>query len=149
MLFSPMTFFTGCPKTSLTLRSSAKRAREKDALEDDGCARATGEVCGGSVSAEKMLAELCREFGISRPVGYEWLKRYRQGGVAAIAEGSRRPSTVRGEPTRRSSSEWWSYGSAIRTGGHASCECCCSVRESNWGGIRFIAFCCGMTWCSR
>ena len=38
---------------------------------------------------EKALAELCREFGISRPVGYEWLKRYRQGGVAAIAEGSR------------------------------------------------------------
>jgi len=35
---------------------------------------------------EKTLAELCREFGISRPVGYEWLKRYRQGGVAAIAE---------------------------------------------------------------
>ena len=25
------------------------------------------------------MAELCREFGISRPVGYEWLKRY-QGG---------------------------------------------------------------------
>jgi transposase len=40
---------------------------------------------------EKALAELCREFGISRPVGYEWLKRYRQGGVAALAEGSRRP----------------------------------------------------------
>ncbi len=40
---------------------------------------------------EKTLAELCREFGISRPVGYEWLKRYRQGGVAAIAEASRRP----------------------------------------------------------
>ena len=40
---------------------------------------------------EKALAELCREFGISRPVGYEWLKRYRQGGVAAIAECSRRP----------------------------------------------------------
>jgi putative transposase len=40
---------------------------------------------------EKTLAELCREFGISRPVGCEWLKRYRQGGVGAIAEGSRRP----------------------------------------------------------
>jgi hypothetical protein len=33
---------------------------------------------------EKTLAELCREFGISRPV-------YAQGGVAAIAECSRRP----------------------------------------------------------
>ena len=34
---------------------------------------------------------LCREFGISRPTGYLWLKRYREGGVAAIEERSRRP----------------------------------------------------------
>jgi len=40
---------------------------------------------------EKTMAELCREFGISRPVGYEWLRRYQQGGVEAIAERSRRP----------------------------------------------------------
>ncbi len=37
------------------------------------------------------LAELCREFGISRPTGYLWLARYREGGVAAIEERSRRP----------------------------------------------------------
>jgi transposase InsO family protein len=40
---------------------------------------------------EKSLAELCREFDISRPAGYEWLRRYQQGGVEAIAEHSRRP----------------------------------------------------------
>jgi transposase len=40
---------------------------------------------------EKSMTALCQEFGISRPVGYEWLRRYRQGGVAAIAERSRRP----------------------------------------------------------
>src|ERR1700676_5659890 len=40
---------------------------------------------------EKTMVALCQEFGISRPVGYEWLKRYRQGGVEAIAERSRRP----------------------------------------------------------
>ncbi len=40
---------------------------------------------------EKSMTVLCQEFGISRPVGYEWLRRYRQGGVAAIAERSRRP----------------------------------------------------------
>ena len=34
---------------------------------------------------------LCREFGISRPTGYLWLARYREGGVAAIEECSRRP----------------------------------------------------------
>jgi len=37
------------------------------------------------------MVALCQEFGISRPVGYEWLKRYRQGGVEGIAERSRRP----------------------------------------------------------
>src|ERR1700693_2267564 len=40
---------------------------------------------------EKAMAALCQEFGISRPVGYEWLRRYRQGGISAIAERSRRP----------------------------------------------------------
>jgi transposase len=39
----------------------------------------------------KTMVAPCQEFGISRPVGYEWLKRYRQGGVEAIAERSRRP----------------------------------------------------------
>lgn len=37
------------------------------------------------------LSQLCREFGISRPTGYLWLARYREGGVAAIEERSRRP----------------------------------------------------------
>ena len=40
---------------------------------------------------EKAMTALCQEFGISRPVGYEWLRRYRQGGISAIAERSRRP----------------------------------------------------------
>jgi transposase InsO family protein len=40
---------------------------------------------------EKSMTALCQEFGISRPVGYQWLSRYQQGGVAAIAERSRRP----------------------------------------------------------
>ena len=43
------------------------------------------------------LTQLCREFGISRPTGYLWLARYREGGVAAIEEHSRRP---RHSPTR-------------------------------------------------
>jgi transposase InsO family protein len=38
------------------------------------------------------LSLLCREFGISRPTGYLWLERYREGGVAAIQERSRRPA---------------------------------------------------------
>jgi transposase InsO family protein len=37
------------------------------------------------------LSPLCREFGVSRPTGYLWLARYREGGVAAMEERSRRP----------------------------------------------------------
>jgi transposase InsO family protein len=40
---------------------------------------------------EKPLATLCQEFGISRPTGYLWLKRYEKSGIAGIAERSRRP----------------------------------------------------------
>ena len=40
---------------------------------------------------EKTMAALCEEFGISRPVGYEWVRRYRQSGIAGIVERSRRP----------------------------------------------------------
>lgn len=39
------------------------------------------------------LAELCREFGITRPCGYKWLERYRKSGdrLDAVRELSRRP----------------------------------------------------------
>jgi transposase InsO family protein len=41
---------------------------------------------------EEALAELCREYGISRPTGYLWLNRYEQAGsVNGLAERSRRP----------------------------------------------------------
>ena len=47
--------------------------------------------------AGSSFSALCMEFGISRPTGYLWLDRYRTGGVAAIAERSRRPVS---SPTR-------------------------------------------------
>ena len=37
------------------------------------------------------VSALCAEFGISRPTGHLWLRRYREGGVEAIGERSRRP----------------------------------------------------------
>ena len=40
---------------------------------------------------EQNMSELCREFDISRPTGYQWLRRYRTAGVAGIREESRRP----------------------------------------------------------
>jgi transposase InsO family protein len=43
-------------------------------------------------SNQASFSELCREFEISRPTGYLWLKRYEQvGSVTGLAEKSRRP----------------------------------------------------------
>ncbi len=40
---------------------------------------------------ETTMKQLCEQFEISRPTGYAWVQRYRMGGVAAVAEKSRRP----------------------------------------------------------
>ena len=37
------------------------------------------------------IRELCRRYGISPTTGYKWLERYRAGGLAGLAERSRRP----------------------------------------------------------
>jgi putative transposase len=36
-------------------------------------------------------AELCRRYGISRPTGYQWLKRYRSDGLDGLKDRSHRP----------------------------------------------------------
>jgi transposase InsO family protein len=40
---------------------------------------------------EKTMQQLCEEFQISRPTGYEWLRRYQAGGISGVVEKSRRP----------------------------------------------------------
>jgi len=40
---------------------------------------------------EKSVTQLCQEFGISRPTGYSWLKRYQANGILGVQERSRRP----------------------------------------------------------
>jgi transposase len=40
---------------------------------------------------EKPLRQLCQEFEISRPTGYQWWKRYQAGGYQGVVEKSRRP----------------------------------------------------------
>src|SRR5579859_1878744 len=42
-------------------------------------------------SAQWTMSELCERFGISRPTGYKWGARYRDGGVRALADRSRAP----------------------------------------------------------
>lgn len=45
---------------------------------------------------EKPLQQLCQEFGISRPTGYQWWRRYQAGGYRAVVEKSRRPHSSPG-----------------------------------------------------
>jgi transposase InsO family protein len=40
-------------------------------------------------SGEWSMAELCRQFGVSRKTGYKWLWRFEGGGVEALADASR------------------------------------------------------------
>lgn len=44
-----------------------------------------------ALRGKEPISQLCLEYGISRPTGYLWLKRYRKDGVAGIVERSRRP----------------------------------------------------------
>ena len=37
------------------------------------------------------LSDLCRRYGITRPTGYKWAKRFGAGGVEALADRPRRP----------------------------------------------------------
>jgi transposase InsO family protein len=49
------------------------------------------EFAALAVQEEASMAELCRRYGISRPTGYKWVRRFRQGGLEGLAEQSRRP----------------------------------------------------------
>ena len=43
------------------------------------------------VSRGESISELCREYGISRPTGYLWVRRFREQGVAGVETRSHRP----------------------------------------------------------
>src|SRR5436305_13470507 len=40
---------------------------------------------------EESFAALCRRFGVSRRVGYKWLARYEEAGLAGLLDHSRAP----------------------------------------------------------
>ena len=75
-------------------------------------------------AGEASKSALCREFGISRRVGYKWLSRYREAGVAGLADRSRAPLTRPG---------------AISA---AVAERCLSVRRAHptWGPVKVRAW---------
>ena len=43
---------------------------------------------------EKSLAELCREYGVSRQTGYKWIRRFEDGGEAGLRDLSRAPHQI-------------------------------------------------------
>ena len=45
------------------------------------------------LSGERTMAELCREFGISRKTGFKWWARFQEGGLAALKDRSRAAHT--------------------------------------------------------
>lgn len=50
------------------------------------------EFVARALSGEVDFSRLCQEFGISRPTGYHWLRRYREEGrLSGLKEQSRRP----------------------------------------------------------
>ena len=49
------------------------------------------EFVVAAIRKSQSFRSLCDEFGISRPTGYLWLRRYQRQGVAGIAERSRKP----------------------------------------------------------
>jgi transposase InsO family protein len=48
-------------------------------------------------SRGESLSVLCREYGVSRPTGYLWLRRFQQEGIAGMAERSHRPHSSPGQ----------------------------------------------------
>lgn len=46
-----------------------------------------------ALAPDANVAELCREHGVSRKTGYKWLARFREGGLPALEDMSRRPHT--------------------------------------------------------
>ena len=55
-----------------------------------------------AASGKEPMSALCREFGISRPTGYRWRRRFQQAGsITAVVERSRRPEHSPAQTERR------------------------------------------------
>ena len=62
--------------------------------KDRGINQMREEFVKRVLSDEKSMSALCREYGISRPTGYKWLERYRNG--LELSDQSRRPKKIHG-----------------------------------------------------
>jgi hypothetical protein len=87
-----MTSFTRCLETSFTLPArEAHRGDGSDGLEDDGRTGTAGAICGRGDAKADIVCGVVRGLLDLASYGYLWLRRYRDHGVAGIAERSRKP----------------------------------------------------------
>ncbi len=67
------------------------------------------------------MAELCHRYGISRPTGYKWVKRFEVEGFPGLAEGQDGPKGVRTRPPSRSRRRSSNFVAGTLTGVRRSC----------------------------
>lgn len=81
-----------------------------------------------AASGQEPMAALCREFGISRPTGYRWRKRFQSGGhlVSAVQENSRRP---RHSPRQTDAAKEWRVVELRRQYGWGAKKICVLLGE--------------------
>jgi transposase len=80
---------------------------------------------------EKSMSTWCEEFAISRPTGYQWLRRYAADGIAGVVEKSRRPHW---------SARRWGASSVARR-----ISCGRWISRARWDGMRRWVRCRGWT----
>ena len=61
------------------------------------------------------VTEVAARLGVSRQSVHAWIARYEQGGLAALADRSHRPSAALIRPTRRSRRRSVSFAAGLRT----------------------------------
>jgi transposase-like protein len=67
------------------------------------------------------MAELCRQWGISRKTGYKWLQRYNELGPSGLEQRSPVASVFPHRVRMPSSIRWWRYARSTRSGAPRSC----------------------------
>src|SRR5438445_13179066 len=84
-LFSLSTFFTHCYQDILYTLGGVWMSWLEKSVRDQRVELVV------RASRGEALSVLCREYGITRPTGYLWLRRFREAGVAGMEGRSRRP----------------------------------------------------------
>ena len=154
-MFSLMTSFTPCYQDILYTRAPVERegagqnrpSKEgQDGMENGDVQEQRVRFVVCALRREKNFRQLCQEFDISRPAGYQWLRRYQAGGIAAIVEKSRRPQHSPRQTTPEIEQRVVALRQQRPDWERVSYRCCCNKQESICRSSPCIAFCCDTIW---